>query len=138
MALAFVPTLTQEAPMFFGRKKPAAEYPILHARDDDFDPIIHQPGIAVVDFWAPWCGPCKMMEPILGEISLEWADQGVRVVKVNVDEAQELAASFEIRSIPTLVFFQDGEPLFEMVGLVSKPILERELGEILNGRGAAG
>ncbi len=124
--------------MFFGRKRPAAEYPILHARDHDFDPIIHQPGIAVVDFWAPWCGPCKMMEPILGEISLEWADQGVRVVKVNVDEAQELAASFEIRSIPTLVFFQDGEPLFEMVGLVSKPILERELGEILNGRGAAG
>jgi len=124
--------------MLFGRKKPSVEYPILHADDHDFDTIIHQPGIAVVDFWAPWCGPCKMMEPILGEISLEWADRGVRVVKVNVDEAQELAASFEIRSIPTLVFFQDGEPLFEMVGLVSKPILQRELGEILDGNASSG
>jgi len=121
--------------MLFRRKKPTAEYPILHACDDDFDQIIHQRGIVVVDFWAPWCRPCKMMEPILGEISLEWAERGVRVVKVNVDEAQELAASFEIRSIPTVVFFRDGEPLFEMVGLVSKPILERELGELLLGGG---
>jgi thioredoxin 1 len=120
--------------MLFGRKKPPVEYPILHARDDDFDTIIRQPGIVVVDFWAPWCGPCKLMEPILGEISQEWADRGVRVVKVNVDEAQELAASFEIRSIPTLVLFRDGEPLFEMVGLVPKPVLERELGEVLEGR----
>lgn len=112
------------------------EYPILHADDQDFDALVHQPGIAVVDFWAPWCAPCRMMEPILGEISLEWADRGVRVVKVNVDEAQEAAASFEIRSIPTLVLFRNGEPLFEMVGLVPKPVLERELGELLRGRPA--
>lgn len=121
--------------MLFGRKKAPTEYPFLYAGDDTFDGIVRPAGIAVVDFWAPWCGPCRMMEPILGEVALEWADRGVRVVKVNVDEAQELAASFEIRSIPTLVFFRDGEPLFEMVGLVSKPILERELGEILAGGG---
>jgi len=120
--------------MLFRRKKPPVEYVVLHAHHDNFDELIRQPGIAVVDFWAPWCGPCKLMEPILGEISLEWADRGVRVVKVNVDEAQELAASFEIRSIPTLVLFRDGEPLFEMVGLVPKPVLERELGEVLEGR----
>lgn len=119
--------------MLFRRKKPPVEYPFLHAGDNDFDEIIRRPGIAVVDFWAPWCGPCKMMEPILGEISLEWGDRDVRVVKVNVDEAQKLAAAFGIRSIPTLIFFRDGEPLFEMVGLVSKPILERELGEVLHG-----
>lgn len=124
--------------MLFGRKKPPVEYSILHAGEQDFDAVIQQPGVAVVDFWAPWCGPCRMMEPILGEISVEWADRGVRVVKVNVDEAQELASSFEIRSIPTLVFFQDGEPLFEMVGLVSKPILQRELGEILDGKTSSG
>lgn len=117
--------------MLFRRRKPPVEYPILHAGDEDFEDGIHQPGIAVVDFWAPWCAPCRLMEPILGEISLEWADRGVRVVKVNVDRAPETAASFEIRSIPTLVFFRDGEPLFEMVGLVPKPVLERELGEIL-------
>lgn len=114
------------------------EYPILHAGDQDFEERIRQPGIAVVDFWAPWCAPCRMMEPILGEISLEWAERGVRVVKVNVDEAGETAASFEIRSIPTLVLFRDGEPLFEMVGLVPKPVLERELGELLPGGSAVG
>ena len=116
--------------MFF-RRKPPVEAPILHAYDDDFDTLIAEPGLALVDFWAPWCGPCKMMEPILGEIALEYQDQGVRVVKVNVDEAQRLAGDFGVRSIPTLIFFRDGEPLFEMVGMVSKPVLQRELGEIL-------
>jgi thioredoxin 1 len=113
------------------RRKPRVEAPILHAYDDDFDALINEPGIALVDFWAPWCGPCKMMEPILGEIASEYQASGVRVVKVNVDEAQRLAADFGVRSIPTLMFFRDGEPLFEMVGMVAKPILERELREIL-------
>ena len=62
---------------------------------------------------------------------LEYQGRGVRVVKVNVDEAPKIAADFGVRSIPTLVFFRDGEPLFEMVGIVSKPVLEREIGEIL-------
>ena len=116
--------------MFF-RRKPAVEPPILHAYDDDFDQLIAEPGITVVDFWAEWCAPCRMMEPILGEIALEWADRGVRVMKVNVDEAQGLAADFGVRSIPTVMFFRGGEPLFEMVGIVSKPVLERELGELV-------
>lgn len=113
------------------RRKPRVEAPILHAYDDDFDSLIAEPGIALVDFWAPWCGPCKMMEPILGEIASEYQARGVRVVKVNVDEAQRIASDFGVRSIPTLIFFRDGEPLFEMVGMVAKPILQRELGEIL-------
>ncbi len=117
--------------MFF-RRKPAVEAPILHAYDDDFDELIKEPGITVVDFWASWCQPCKMMGPSLGEIALEWADRGVRVMKVNVDEAKGLAADFAIRSIPTLMFFRDGEPLFEMAGLVPKPVLERELGELIS------
>lgn len=118
--------------MFF-RRKPAVEPPIVHAQDDDFDELIHEPGVTVVDFWAPWCAPCRMMEPILGEIAVEWADRGVRVMKVNVDRAPGLASGFEIRSIPTVLFFRDGEPLFEMVGLVSKPVLERELGQLTTG-----
>ena len=117
--------------MLFGRK-PRPQAPILHAYDDDFDEVMQEAGVAVVDFWAPWCGPCKMMEPILEEIALEYQEKGVRVVKVNVDEAQRLAADFGVRSIPTLMFFRDGEPLFEMVGIVSKPVLEREIGEILS------
>jgi thioredoxin 1 len=116
--------------MFFRKRTPAVEPPFLHAHDDDFNQLIAQPGVAVVDFWAGWCAPCRVMEPILGEIAVEWADRGVRVVKVNVEEAPGLAGDFEIRSIPTILFFRDGEPLFEMVGLVSKPVLVRELGAL--------
>ena len=117
--------------MFFKKKK-RVEPPILHATDDDFDAIMaDQPGVTIVDFWAPWCGPCRMMGPILDEIAVEQAELGVRVVKVNSDEAPETARRFEIRSIPTVIFFKDGEPEFEMVGLVPKPVLEREIAECL-------
>ncbi len=117
--------------MFFTKKK-RVEPPILHATDDDFDAIIaNQEGVTIVDFWAPWCGPCRMMGPILDEIAVEQAELGVRVVKVNSDEAPETARRFEIRSIPTVIFFKDGEPEFEMVGLVPKPVLEREIAECL-------
>lgn len=117
--------------MLFGRRKPKVPPPLHHATHADFDAVVSGPGIAVVDFWAPWCGPCRMMEPILGEIAVEYAHRDVRVVKVNVDEAPDTAAEFGIRSIPTLVVFRHGEPLYEMVGLVSKPVLERELAELL-------
>ena len=120
------------------RRKPAVEPPFVFAYDDDFDQLIAEAGVAVVDFWAPWCGPCRMMEPILGEIAVEWEARGVRVVKVNVDEAPRVAADFGVRSIPTTVFFRNGEPLFEMVGMLSKPVLERELGELAPEGGTGG
>jgi thioredoxin 1 len=117
--------------MFFKKRK-RPEAPIIHTDDADFERCIGEhPGITVVDFWAPWCGPCRMMEPILQEIAVEQADAGVRVVKVNVDEAPKTSSDFGIRSIPTLLFFQDGEPLFEMVGMVPKPVLQRELEQLL-------
>jgi len=117
--------------MFF-KKKPQVEAPILHVDDSDFDrEILEGEGVTVVDFWAAWCGPCRMMEPILNEIAIEFADRGVTVAKLNTDQAPETAARFEIRSIPTLIFFRDGEPLFQLSGLVPKPVLERELGELI-------
>lgn len=117
--------------MFF-RKKPGKAAPILHVDDANFDrEILESEGITVVDFWAAWCGPCRMMEPILDEIALEFEERGVRVAKLDTEQAPETAARFEIRSIPTLIFFRDGEPLFQMTGLVPKPVLERELGELL-------
>ncbi len=119
---------------FFKKREAAPPPPFIHAYDDDFEALVQNvPGIAVVDFWAPWCGPCRMMEPILGEIASEFSDRGVRVVKVDIDQAQETAEAYGVRSIPTLIFFKDGEPLFEMVGAVPKPVLEREIGALLEG-----
>ena len=115
-------------------KKKSGEAPVLHADDKDFDTIIAaEPGVTVVDFWAEWCAPCRMMGPILDEVATEQAERGVRVVKVNTDLATETAARFSIRSIPTLIFFKDGEPEFEMVGLVPKPVLEREIDGLVAG-----
>ncbi|MDG2241438.1 MAG: thioredoxin [Longimicrobiales bacterium] len=117
--------------MFF-KKKPKVEAPIDDIGDDDFqEEVLNGDGITVVDFWAPWCGPCRMMAPILNDIAIEFAGRGVRVVKVNTDLAQETALQFEIRSIPTLIFFKDGEPLFQFAGLVPKKVLDRELNTLL-------
>jgi thioredoxin len=118
--------------MLFKKRSSAPPPPILHAYDDDFnDLVVGRDGISVVDFWAAWCGPCRMMEPILGEIATEYAQRGVRVVKVDTDQAPKTSELFGIRSIPTIIFFKDGEPLFEMVGAVPKPVLVREIEELL-------
>ena len=73
----------------------------------------------LVDFWAEWCGPCKMLSPILDELAEEY-DGRVRIGKVNIDEYQDLAAQFGIRSIPTLLLFQQGQVADQIVGLRSK------------------
>jgi len=117
--------------MFF-KKRAQPESRVVHATDEDFAELVEEAsGIRIVDFWAPWCGPCRMMEPILDEIASDHAADGVTVVKVNTDIAPRSAERFGIRSIPTLIFFKDGEPLFEMVGPVPKPVLEREIGLLL-------
>lgn len=118
--------------MVFFKKREKPQSPVLNATDEDFAELVEgRAGVSIVDFWAPWCAPCRLMAPILDEIALEQAKNGVTVVKVNTEIAQRSAERFEIRSIPTLIFFKDGEPLFEMVGLVPKPVLEREIGLLL-------
>ena len=84
----------------------------------------------LVDFWAEWCGPCKMIAPILEEIAAEQAGS-IRIAKVNVDEAPYLARRFEVMSIPTLILFNDGVPAKRMVGAKGKPQLLEELAEYL-------
>ncbi|XEC95288.1 thioredoxin [Paenibacillus tarimensis] len=92
---------------------------------DNFGKSIES-GVSVVDFWAPWCGPCKMQLPIVEELATELEGQAV-IGKVNVDEEPELASQFGVMSIPTLILFKDGQPVDKMVGLQSKDALKGKI-----------
>jgi thioredoxin 1 len=84
----------------------------------------------VVDFWAEWCGPCKMISPILAEIASEHAGK-LSIAKLNVDENPDVARRFDVMSIPTLIVFKDGAPQKRLVGAKGKGQLLAELGEFL-------
>jgi thioredoxin 1 len=83
----------------------------------------------LVDFWAEWCGPCRVMNPVLDEFAGQ--HEGVKVVKLNVDENPETQAKFRVMSIPTMLLFQNGEVVKQLVGAMPKPRLESALAEWL-------
>jgi len=85
-------------------------------------------GLAVVDFWATWCGPCRMIAPILDQLASEYNGKA-KVVKVDVDTNQQTAMRFNVRSIPSILFFKDGKHVDTIVGAVPKSHLERKFAE---------
>lgn len=89
-----------------------------------------QAGVSLVDFWAPWCGPCKIQLPIVHELADELGEQAT-IATVNVDENTELASQFGVRSIPTLLLFKDGQLVDQMVGINQKPILKAKISNLL-------
>lgn len=86
--------------------------------------VLEHQGLVLVDFWADWCGPCKMLAPVIHEVAERNAGT-VKVGKVNVDEAMELAQEYHIASIPTLILFKDGKPVKQSVGYISRDNIEK-------------
>jgi thioredoxin 1 len=86
----------------------------------------------LVDFWAEWCGPCKMIGPILEELAVEQADR-LTIAKLNVDDNPQIALRFEVMSIPTMIVFKDGEPVSRLVGARPKSRLLSDLADVLTG-----
>ncbi len=97
--------------------------------DDNFSGEIEgNDGLVMVDFWAAWCGPCRMVAPIVEQLATEYEGK-LKVGKLDVDSNQRTAARFNIRSIPSILFFKDGQHVDTVVGAVPKPALERKIQE---------
>jgi len=96
----------------------------------NFDDTIKNNEVVLVDFWAPWCGPCRMIAPIIDELAEEYEGKAV-VAKVNTDEEQDIAIRYGIRSIPTILFFKNGELVDQMVGAASKDVFKQKLDALL-------
>ena len=104
---------------------------VIELDDASFDEAVHKSDVPVlVDFWAPWCGPCKMMSPIFEEIAGNYAEKA-KVCKLNTDEARDSAMEFGISAIPTIILFKDGQVEKKWVGLTSKKDIAAAIDELL-------
>ncbi len=98
--------------------------------ETNFDEVLSAGKPLLVDFWAPWCGPCRALSPVIGEIAGEYADKAI-VGKCNVDENGELATKFRIMSIPCLLFFKDGQLVDRLVGAQPKSAITAKIDSLL-------
>jgi thioredoxin 1 len=100
---------------------------ITDVTDDNFQAEVLENDLPVlVDFWAPWCGPCRVIAPSLEEIANEQAEE-IRIVKLNVDDNQVTAARYQVMSIPTMIIFKGGEPVHQIIGAMPKSRLQQEI-----------
>lgn len=101
----------------------------IELNNDNFNSITDN-GVSLVDFWAPWCGPCKMLNPVIERLVDEFEGKA-NICKVNTDEENDLASKFGIRSVPTIIFIKNGEVVAQMVGVASEQVLKDKINSLL-------
>ena len=103
---------------------------ILNLSADTFEgEVLKSENPVLVDFWAEWCGPCKMIAPVLDELATEYEDR-LKICKVNIDDEQSIASKYGIRAIPTMLIFQNGEVADQIVGMTSKRDLKEKIDQL--------
>lgn len=104
----------------------------LHFTDADFDKeVLKAKEPVLVDFWAPWCGPCQVMGPVIEELAAEYAGNGVKIGKMNVDEEGKTPQKYNVMSIPTMILFKGGKPMDQVIGVQNKAELKKKIEEFL-------
>lgn len=101
----------------------------IELKQDNFESVTKN-GVALVDFWAPWCGPCRMLAPVIDDLAGEFEGKAA-ICKVNTDDEKDLAAKYGIRSIPTILFMKNGEVIDQVIGAATKDVLESKLNALL-------
>jgi thioredoxin 1 len=105
---------------------------LLTVTDGNFNEEVEQSGdLTMIDFWATWCGPCRIIAPVVEQLADEYADKGLRVGKLDVDQNPSTAARYGVRSIPTVLFFKDGEVVDRLVGAMPKPYFDQKIEALL-------
>lgn len=101
----------------------------IELKEENFEATVNE-GVSLVDFWAPWCGPCRMIAPVIDELAADF-DGKAKICKVNSDEETNLAVKFGIRSIPTILFMKDGKVVDTVIGATSKQSLTDKINSLL-------
>jgi thioredoxin 1 len=101
----------------------------IELNNNNFEETVSE-GISLVDFWAPWCGPCRMLSPVIDELADDFEGKA-KICKVNSDEEQDLAVKYGVRSIPTILFMKDGEVVDTMIGAASKQAFTDKLNSLI-------